>query len=393
MRPPLAICIPTYARAGTLERLLSTLAAEAPGMPVLVSDNASPDGTAEVLARAARRGLEVHRQAENLGAIANIRWLLSHAPDAEHVWMLCDDDVPARGSVTAIRELVTAERPAWLHLPHRWVDAAGAVVNRSPCPGALERHDGSGALYRAYGHWLTFGSAAVIRRDALAQAAERVETANAYAPLVWFVEAAGDGPCLVAPFVGVQAGTEITWADRVGEIVGGDYPALYDEVLSRHVDATAFAASLDHLYGSDWGADIWRTRSREQIADVLGRFPCSRVLRRIAVERAAIDGDMSTLEQLRAAIGPDERAEASALRLLGETAYADGAAGAALELLRSSVLADPLGVETWSDLGVVRHVLGQRQGALEALSIALGVAPEDEDARANLDAISSPRPA
>jgi glycosyltransferase involved in cell wall biosynthesis len=393
MRPPLAICIPTYARAGTLERLLSTLAAEAPGMPVLVSDNASPDGTAEVLARAARRGLEVHRQAENLGAIANIRWLLSHAPDAEHVWMLCDDDVPARGSVTAIRELVAAERPAWLHLPHRWVDAAGAVANRSPCPGALERHDGSGALYRAYGHWLTFGSAAVIRRDALAQAAERVETANAYAPLVWFVEAAGDGPCLVAPFVGVQAGTEITWADRVGEIVGGDYPALYDEVLSRHVDATAFAASLDHLYGSDWGADIWRTRSREQIADVLSRFPRSRVLRRIAVERAAVEGDASALDELRAAISGDERAEASALRLLAETAYADGAAGAAFDLLGSSVLADPLEAETWSDLGVVQHVLGRLQGALEALSIGLGIAPWHEDARANLDAISSPRPA
>jgi hypothetical protein len=393
MRPPLAICIPTYARAGALERLLSTLATEAPGVPVLVSDNASPDGTSETLRRAARPGLEVQRQAENLGAIANIRWLLSHAPDAEHVWMICDDDVPAPGAVAAIRELVAAERPAWLHLPHRWVDAAGTVVNQSPCPAALERHAGSGALYRAYGHWLTFGSAAVMRRDALVQAAERVETANAYAPLVWFVNAAADGPCLVAPFVGVQAGTEITWADRVGEIVGGDYPALYEDVLSRHVDAAAFAASLDHLYGSDWGADIWRTRSREQIADVLSRFPRSRVLRRIAVERAAVEGDASALDELRAAISGDERAEASALRLLAETAYADGAAGAAFDLLGSSVLADPLEAETWSDLGVVQHVLGRLQGALEALSIGLGIAPWHEDARANLDAISSPRPA
>ena len=393
MRPPLAICIPTYARAGTLERLLSTLATEAPGVPVLVSDNASPDGTAETLRRAARPGLAVHRQAENLGAIANIRWLLAHAPDAEHVWMICDDDVPAPGSVTTIRGLVAAERPAWLHLPHRWVDAAGGVVNQSPCPAVLERHDGSGALYRAYGHWLTFGSAAVLRRDALARAAAQVETANAYAPLVWFVNAAGDGPCLVAPFVGVEAGTEITWADRVGEIVGGDYPALYEEVLARHVDAAAFAASLDHLYGSDWGADIWRGRSREQIASVLGRFPRSRVLRRFAVERAAIDGDSSALVALRATIGADERAEASALRLLAETVYADGAIDAASGLLGSSVLADPLEVETWSDLGVVRHALGQLQGALEALSIGLAIAPGDEDARANLDTISSPRPA
>jgi glycosyltransferase involved in cell wall biosynthesis len=393
MRPPLAICIPTYARAGTLERLLSTLAREAPGVPLLVSDNASPDGTPDVLRRAARPGLEGHRHAENLGAIANIRWLLSHAPDAEHVWMICDDDLPAPGSVAAVRQLVAAERPAWLHLPHHWIDASGTVVNESPCPAAVERYDGSGALYRTYGHWLTFGSAAVVRRDALALAAARVATANAYAPLVWFVSAAGDGPCLVAPFVGVQAGTEITWADRVGEIVGGDYPALYEEVLSRHVDATAFAASLDHLYGSDWGADIWRTRSRDQIADVHGRFPRSRVLRRIAVERAAADHDASALEQLHAAISGDERAEAAALRLLGETAYAAGDVGAALDLLSSSVLADPLEVETWSDLGVVRHALGGLQGAVEALSIGLAMVPGHEDSRANLDAISSRLPA
>jgi tetratricopeptide (TPR) repeat protein len=388
MRPPLAICIPTYARAGTLERLLLHLAAEAPEVPVLVSDNASPDGTQELLRASARPGLLVHRHARNLGAIANIRWLLANAPQAEHVWMICDDDLPAPGSIAAVRELVATERPAWLHLPHRWLDAAGNVVNQSPCPPALQRFDGSGALYRAYGHWLTFGSAAVIRRDALARVAASVETANAYAPLVWFVNAADAGPCLVAPFVGVDAGTEITWADRLSEIVGGDYPALYEDVLCRHVDRLAFAASLDHLYGSDWGAEIWRARSRHQIADVLGRFPASRVLRRIAAERAALEVDGAALERLGELLTADDRAEGAALRLLGETAFADGDTDAAHDLLASSALADPLDVETWSDLGVLRHARGQQQRALEALRIALGIAPEHEDARANLAAVS-----
>jgi hypothetical protein len=387
VRPPLAICIPTYARAGTLERLLAQLAAEAPDVPLLVSDNASPDGTAELLRRAARLQLRVHRQPRNVGAIANIRWLLANAPDADHVWMICDDDLPAPGSIAAVRDLLLAERPAWLHLPHRWIDAAGNVVNQSPCPSECQRFDGSGALYRAYGHWLTFGSAAVIRRDALAQAAATVETANAYAPLVWFVNAAADGVCMVAPFVGVHAGTEITWADRVSAIVGGDYPGLYEEVLSRHVDRVAFAASLDQLYGSDWGAEIWRGRSREQIADVLGRFPAARVLRRIAAERAALECDGAELARIGELLTADDRAEGAALRLLGETAFADGDTDAANELLAASALADPLDVETWSDLGVVRHARGQQHGALEALAIALGIAPEHEDARANLAAV------
>jgi len=49
-----------------------------------VSNAASPDETAKLLRRMARPDLAVHRHAENLGSIANIRWLLSHAPDAEH---------------------------------------------------------------------------------------------------------------------------------------------------------------------------------------------------------------------------------------------------------------------------------------------------------------------
>jgi Flp pilus assembly protein TadD len=182
----------------------------------------------------------------------------------------------------------------------------------------------------------------------------------------------------------VHGGTEITWADRVGSIVGGDYPALYEEVLAQHLDAPAFAASLDQLYGSDWGADIWRSRSCEQIADVRSRFPTSRVLRRIDAERRAVSGDAARLAQLAAEITDSDRDEAAALRLMGETAFADGDTTAALDLLVTSVLADPLDVESWSDLAVVRHARGQVQGALEALSIALGIAPEHEDARANL---------
>ena len=388
MRPPLAICIPTYARAGTLGRLLSQLAEDAPDVPVLVSDNASPDGTGELLRRAARPRLRVHHQPENVGAIGNIRWLLAHAPEAEHVWMICDDDLPAPGCVRLVRDLVVAERPAWLHLPHRWVDPAGAVVNESPCPPDAQRFDGTGALYRAYGHWLTFGSAAVLCRDALAHAAATVETANAYAPLVWFVHAAGDGPSLVAPFHAVLAGTEITWADRVSEIVGGDYPALYEEALSRHVDRQAFASSLDQLYGSAWGAGILRARSREQLAHVLQRFPSSRVLRRTAVERAALDADRDALGQIGELVGDDDRGEGAALRLLGETAFAEGDSDAAQDALESSALADPLDPETWSDLGVVRHARGHHHAALEALGIALGIEPEHEDARANLLAIA-----
>ena len=301
--------------------------------------------------------------------------------------MICDDDLPAPGSVAAIRDLVMAERPAWLHLPHRWIDAAGIVVNQSPCPPALERFDGSGALYRAYGHWLTFGSAAVVRRDALAHAAAAVETANAYAPLVWFVHAAASGPCLVAPFVGVHAGTEITWADRVSSIVGGDSPPCTRRCCrgtsmrprSRRASTSSTAATGAPRSG------VREAARRSPTSSAASRPPACSGGSPPSARRC--ERDAAALEELASTIGDDERCEAAALRLLAETAFADGDTGAALDLLAASALADPLDPETWSDLGVVRHARGQQAAALEALAVALGIAPEHEDARANRAAI------
>jgi glycosyltransferase involved in cell wall biosynthesis len=386
VRPQLAICIPTYGRAATLEALLARLASEAPDVPVLVADNASPDGTPDVLRRAERPGLGVHRQPSNLGPTANIRWVLSNAPDAEYTWLFCDDDLPAPGAIAAIRALLSEHEPDWLHLPHRWVDEQGTVVNRSPCPAEAERHVGSGALYRARGHWLTFASASVLRRDALARAAREVATENAYAPLVWFVEAAGRGSCVVAPFCAVDAGTEITWADRMESVFTIDYPALFEEALSRHVDAAEFAASLDELFGT-WRPELWRSRERDHVADVLARFPRFRVIRRVAAERAARTQDAPLLRQARAAVSDDDRAAAGARRLAGEDAAGRGELEQACGLLDDAVTLDPVDAESWNDLGVVLHMLGQLDGSIDALQIALGIAPERTDARENLAAI------
>jgi glycosyltransferase involved in cell wall biosynthesis len=385
--PPLAICIPTYNRSASLGPLLDRIAAEAPEVPVLVADNASPDDTEALLQRVARPSLLVHRHAENVGSLANIRWLLANAPDAGHVWLLCDDDLPTTGTIAAVGELVAREDPAWLHLPHRWEGASGEVVNRSPCPRELERHAGAGALYRAYGHWLTFGSAAVVRRDLLVRAAATIATTNAYGPLVWFARAAADGPCLVAPFCGVVAGTEISWADRATAIVTEDYPALFDDAFSPFVDRAEFAASLDVLYGGAWGQRLWRSAGSAQVARVLERFPASRVLRRMAVERATADRDDALLELVAGTVGDDDRARASAARIAGAAAFERGDLAGAAELLAAANLADPLDAETWSDLGVALHETGELAVAIDALEIALVLAPGHEDARANLAAV------
>src|SRR3982751_5274134 len=103
--PPLSVLIPTYCRAGELEALLRALAAQPPvaagEVPILVSDNASSDATADMVrglqARLAGVDLRLHVQDTNVGPVENISWLAQHAPHAEYAWIIGDDDVPAAG--------------------------------------------------------------------------------------------------------------------------------------------------------------------------------------------------------------------------------------------------------------------------------------------------------
>jgi len=99
----LSLCIPTYRRAPKLRRLLGQLqrvlgeSAYKDVVEVLVSNNASPDDTAEVV-RSEIGGLAVHcavrvfTQAGNIGAGPNFRFLYEHAT-GRYVWIFPDDDI------------------------------------------------------------------------------------------------------------------------------------------------------------------------------------------------------------------------------------------------------------------------------------------------------------
>jgi abequosyltransferase len=104
VRRPLTIAIPTYNRAGHLDRQLEWLAAVgAPALgqvDVVVSDNCSTDETPDVVER--WRGsfpfFRSRRNDENVGAIRNIAWCLT-AAETPHVWTIGDDDTIAATAV------------------------------------------------------------------------------------------------------------------------------------------------------------------------------------------------------------------------------------------------------------------------------------------------------
>lgn len=389
----LCIGIPTFERADDLEHLLACLERQLSDtredVTVFVSDNASADRTPELLREAAERRpwLRVHRQATNLGAAANMHWLIDHAGGSEYLWLIGDDDVPHDGALAAVVDLLRGERPAWLHLPHRWVDPSGRVVGASPARGHVERYADAGDMYRAHHHWLTFLSASIVRTRGLQQSIREVRCDNAYIPLLWFFRAGLDGPCVAAAEHLLDGGTEITWADRRHTIMTLDFTALYDDGLHAGLSEAEFGATLDGFYVDGWAFDLWERLPIEQLADAVARFPQSQGLRdylwRLA--RAQTRRDLlAVLDDAARAVGDD--AVAHELVATGEEAFAGGDAQAAAQRFAEAAARLPGLSAAWNNLAVTAHHLGLPDARIY-VEHALFVAPHDRDALLNRGAI------
>ncbi len=109
----LSICIPTYSRARYLAETLDCVIAQATDeVEIVVSDNASPDGTAEVVhARQAEfPRLTYFKQPENLGADRNYLQSVALAK-GEWCWLLGDDDLLEPGAIAHVLEYLNGPRP------------------------------------------------------------------------------------------------------------------------------------------------------------------------------------------------------------------------------------------------------------------------------------------
>jgi glycosyltransferase involved in cell wall biosynthesis len=92
--PRISILLPTYNRAALLrEALASALAQTWPDVEVVVSDNASTDDTAQVVAGfQGDPRLRYHRNETNVGMVANWRGALEHLATGDFFLILSDDD-------------------------------------------------------------------------------------------------------------------------------------------------------------------------------------------------------------------------------------------------------------------------------------------------------------
>lgn len=102
--PRIVTAVMTYNRRDLLRRCLQGIGAQSrPSGVVLVVDNASTDGSAEMLAREFPHVL-VHRTGENLGCAGAMHEALRLAltMDPEYIWFFDDDVVPAPTCLEAL---------------------------------------------------------------------------------------------------------------------------------------------------------------------------------------------------------------------------------------------------------------------------------------------------
>ena len=186
--PLISVCIPTHhGRAGTLSVLVEDLIAQAQSLPdvveVCVSDNASDDGTAEVMADLAVRAscpVRYRRLPEDLGLTANLLSAVELA-SGQYCWLMGSDDILEEGGLGRALELIES-------LPGLTGYLVGAVYVDSEDPqkrsrqlprafhppGAVSRRiDGIDAIYEQCGNSWILLSWNIVARDAWNVAADR----------------------------------------------------------------------------------------------------------------------------------------------------------------------------------------------------------------------------
>ncbi len=118
----LSICIPTYNRKGNLSELLDALAemiGEARDIEVIISDNASTDGTKEYMKNLETSGkfknLHYHRNDENIGPDNNFVMCYKLAK-GDYTWLVGDDDIIMGDIVPYLMEVIEKYSPGVVYI-------------------------------------------------------------------------------------------------------------------------------------------------------------------------------------------------------------------------------------------------------------------------------------
>lgn len=160
MTPLLSLCIPIYNRLPYLERQLARMLEDKElfeeQIQLIISDNCSTDDLKSCCEKYQKQGLNFtyHRNETNLGPDGNFDWCFHHA-EGKYVWLLGSDDIPVKGMLRQILEILEEGDYGLVHL------------STSPRVERLHLYHNDNEILADINVWITFMSANIIRTDSL----------------------------------------------------------------------------------------------------------------------------------------------------------------------------------------------------------------------------------
>ncbi len=174
-QPLLTIAIPTYNRERYLQELLSILLeqiADEPRIELIVSDNASPDGTPSVVEEYQRRGLQIRsiRNETNIGADANFLQCFEQAR-GKYVWIFGDDDIIVPGGIAMIFSYLESKDFDLVYVCSFPIASSARFSALRSTSSAMEFDDAEPFVKRIH-IYFTFISGNIINKDRLQSLAQ-----------------------------------------------------------------------------------------------------------------------------------------------------------------------------------------------------------------------------
>jgi len=231
----LSILLPTYNRKRHITRQLLFILNEINGLSsdvceVLVSNNASSDETDEAVKQIknALGGFSYYTQNENIGAIANVFFLLRQARGL-YVWVLGDDDAVRPGTVSKVLDVLKQFDPGGVFLASVWgdedpenvdwgllEDARGLCI-AGVCSSGLLQYSAE-QLYEisfqrnACADWL-FVSRCIVKRETYLSVIDLPDfKKSSVFPFFANLFSIRDAQYFIDPQISVYGGKEISWS-------------------------------------------------------------------------------------------------------------------------------------------------------------------------------------
>lgn len=241
-QPLLSICIPTFNRAQYLRECLSSIRinGNAGDVEVVVSDNASTDGTVDVLKEfKGKLPLRWMVQQHNVGADRNFD-SSTHFASGRYCWLLGSDDCLKPDSVSVVLQALRTRSPDILHFGYTQADIElNPLYDVTPRESEIPENSSFSAVADYFNNQpnisllLAFISSFVFRRSIWVDTPERVSRwfGTHYVHLFTLHQAIAGGACVYA----LPTAAVIARGDNPNEFnsVAGRFIALDSSTLTR----------------------------------------------------------------------------------------------------------------------------------------------------------------